>query len=178
MSVHPRTAELTDYLARTRATLLAAVRTVPRDVARRRPSPDAWSVAEIVDHVRIVEASVARMLGRMLDRADALEPAADTSSVLGSLDRFALLERRNPITSPEQVRPGPDPDLDEALRGLAQSRCDLDAVLRRADGLAVDGLLAPHPLLGPLSFNQWILFVAQHEARHTTQLLETAARAG
>jgi len=40
----------------------------------------------------------------------------------------------------------------------------------------LDEVATPHPLLGRLSFYQWLLFLAQHEERHTIQIRETARR--
>ncbi|HEX5386616.1 MAG TPA: DinB family protein [Gemmatimonadales bacterium] len=178
MPLHPRTSELIEYLARTRTDLVTALDQVPAPLRERRPAPDAWSPAEIAEHLRVVEDGIVRMLNRTLDRTDldALGPEADTSSVLGCLDRFRLLDATRRIEAPELVRPAADVTFEPALAGLAKTRDGMIALLARVDGRAVGSITRPHLLLGPLTFYQWIVFVGQHEARHTHQVRATAAR--
>jgi hypothetical protein len=66
--------------------------------------------------------------------------------------------------------------LDEAVTGLAESRRRILELVHRVSGRALGGLTAPHPLFGSLTFYQWLLFLAQHEERHTMQIRETARR--
>ncbi|MGH7630879.1 MAG: DinB family protein, partial [Gemmatimonadales bacterium] len=170
-TLHPRLAELVALLAETRAELLAAMAGVPAADAARRPRSDAWSVAEIAEHLRLVEDGIGRTLGSLAKQADpdALGPETETASVLGALDRYRVEERRSRVRAPEPVRPGDDPDLGSALRALGESRRGLLALIERVNGLALGRLGYPHPLLGPLSFYEWLLFLGQHERRHAAQ---------
>jgi hypothetical protein len=174
--MHPRTAALTDLLNRTRADLCEAVRAVPPSVAPLRPTPDEWSPAEIVDHLRVVEGGIVRLLGRLLDQAGPLPPASDEPGRPDAPDPFGMLDRTRRITAPERVRPSPTPDVAAAFGELEQSRRALHALLARTDGRATGRIVAPHPLLGPLAFEEWVTFVAHHEARHTAQLRDALAR--
>ena len=64
----------------------------------------------------------------------------------------------------------------QGLAGLVESRQALLSALTAADGLALDEITQPHPLFGTLNLYQWVLFVGQHEARHTAQIREIAGR--
>ena len=57
-----RIQEVLDHLDTSRAALKQAVAGVPADLLAARSAPDRWSVADIVDHLSIVEARVARLL--------------------------------------------------------------------------------------------------------------------
>jgi hypothetical protein len=173
--MHPRTAELSELLDRTRADLRSAVAAVPLGAGQRRPPSGAWCPAEIVDHLNTVESKVARLLGRLLDQAGPLPPRGNTVSVLASLDQFRVLDRSIQLPAPDGVQPSATANLSAAMAELEQARRALQALLARADGLDTDRISAPHPLLGPLSFDQWMVFLAQHEARHTAQLREVVA---
>lgn len=173
--MHPRTAELRELLDRTRADLRAAVATVPLDAGQRRPPSGVWCPAEIVDHLNIVESRVGRLLGRLLDQAGPLPPRGDAASALSSLDQYRLLDRSIRVPGPEGVQPSPTANLSVAMAELEQARRALQALLARVDGLATERIRAPHPLFGLLSFEQWMVFLAQHEARHTAQLREVVA---
>jgi hypothetical protein len=173
--MHPRTAELAELLDRTRADLRAAVAAVPLDAGQRRPPSGVWSPAEIVAHLAIVEGKVGRLLARLLDQAGPLPPRGDALSALTSLDQYRLLDRSIRVPGPESVQPSPTANLTVAMAELEQARRGLQALLARADGLDTERISAPHPLLGPLKFEQWMVFLAQHEARHTAQLREVVA---
>src|SRR6476660_1975024 len=53
MNAH--TEKLLDHLIRSRSTLYKAVDAVPAELRDRRPKPDSWSVAEILEHLNIVD---------------------------------------------------------------------------------------------------------------------------
>ncbi|HET8624385.1 MAG TPA: DinB family protein [Gemmatimonadales bacterium] len=173
-SLHPRLAELVELLETSRAELLAVVATVTPDEAVRSPGGDAWSVAQIAEHLRLVESGIVRGLRRTADAAglESLAPETETSSVLGALDRYRFEERRSRLPAPPGFAPAPDASLPFALTGLEQARRDLLALIERLNGRALAALQFPHPALGPFSCYQWILFVAQHERRHAAQMRE------
>jgi hypothetical protein len=177
--MHPRVSELIATLDRERAGVLAAVARIPADALERRPAPDVWSAAHVVEHLRVVEAGTARLLARRLARAReaGLPPETETDSVLGSLDRFQVIAGNRRV-APEMVAPPAEVNAEQALAGLAESREALLGVLRDGDGLALGQVRATHQLFGDLDLYQWTLFVAQHEARHARQLHEIAARLG
>jgi uncharacterized damage-inducible protein DinB len=174
--MHPRLEELMAYAETQRDGLLAAVAAVPESLRERRPGSDAWSVAEVLEHLHIVEAGIARLIGRKLEKARAagLGPETETGSLVRSLDRFALLERGTSMTAPEFVQPRGALTAAAAATALAESRRALREALAAGDGLALGTVSAPHVLLGPLTLYQWVLFVGQHEHRHTIQIGDIA----
>jgi hypothetical protein len=167
--MHPRFRELQDYLHESRQGLLATVSDLSAAQLRRRPAPEAWSPGETLEHLRLTESSVVKVLRKLLREADLhrLGLETDASSVMGRLDAFGLVQVVRHIPAPPFVQPGPQADGQAAIVGLSRSRTDLLEVVAQADGWAVGSLSFPHPLIGPLDFYQWVLFVAQHEVRHT-----------
>jgi DinB family protein len=170
--MHPRIAELLGYVGAQREVLLAAVDAVP--VSRRdlRLGDGVWSVAEVLEHLCLTETGVSRLIAkRVADaRAGGLEREADESSVLGCLDRFGIARGARLAAAPEIVRPSGTWTCTEGLHRLAVSREHFGHAVAAGDGLALDRVTFPHPLLGELSLYQWILFVGQHEARHAAQI--------
>ena len=171
-TLHPRLAPLVELLTSAREQLMEVLETVPSDAASRRPKPECWSVAEIAEHLRLVEAGIGRALGTLARQADSLEPETETSSVLGALDRHQLAEPRRRIQAPSTVMPGGDPDLAAAIVALHESRRRLLDLIHRVNGRALGRLSFPHPVLGTLTFYEWLLFLGQHERRHTIQARE------
>jgi hypothetical protein len=169
--MHPRLAEIVRYVDDRRDDLESAAMRLPYERWTERPSAETWSVAQVFDHLHLSEAGIARLLAKRIARAkDAgLGPEASTESVMGTLDFFPVVDGPK-RQAPEIVVPRVEaraPDVHDALR---RSRADLHAALHEGDGLALGEVTATHPALGVINLYQWVLFVGQHEARHTRQV--------
>ncbi|MGH7713440.1 MAG: DinB family protein, partial [Gemmatimonadaceae bacterium] len=79
--MHPRIAELVAYIDKQHENLRSAFELVPAERLMLRPAPDRWSPAEVVHHIAIVERLVVRHLEALVDRARALPPESDASSL-------------------------------------------------------------------------------------------------
>ena len=175
--MHPRLAELTDDLARQRAALLAAIAAIPAEDLERRAAPDGWSVAEVVDHLSLVESGTARLLAKRAARAReaGCGPETRTDSVRGCMDRWSVVDTPARFQAPEAVRPRAGVTMEAALGALQAAREALLATIREVDGLDLTAVTAMHPAFGELDAYQWIVSTAQHEARHLRQIDAIAA---
>ena len=174
--MHPRLTELTERLAQRRRALLDVASAVPTDSWRTRPDAGRGSVSEILEHLHRVERGTAAVLAKRIAKARAEGHAAETdaSSVLGTLDRFRVSDLDRKLVAPELAVPTENPDRETAERRLAESRAALLAAIESGDGLALGAIRHTHLRFGELDLYQWILFVAEHEARHTAQVREVA----
>jgi hypothetical protein len=175
--MHPRSEEVLSYLDQTRAELRAAVDSVPATARNTRPADDQWSVAEVLDHLTIAHSRVAAVVGKWIAEAKAtgLGPEIETSSLLGTIPTERITDRSNKVQAPEAIRPRSDVDAEIAWSELDQAREKLRAAFLSGDGLALEQVVRPHPVLGPINMYQWTLFNVSHEARHTLQIREIAA---
>jgi DinB superfamily len=176
--VHPRLEELLRYAEDQRDELWLAVATVPKPLRDRRPNTDTWSVAEVLEHLHMVEQGIARLIRRRIEQAVAagLEPETETTSLLNSLDHLLLLDRTNFMAAPQLVQPRGELSAEQCEVALAESRRALRDAVSTGDGLTLGTVSAPHVLLGPLTLYQWVLFLAQHERRHAEQIRDIATR--
>jgi hypothetical protein len=174
-SMHARLAEAMDYVEEKRKELLQSFAGVPVDRLGRKPSDGAWSVAEILDHLGIVESGVARLIAKRAGKAReaGLGEEKSTESVLASFDQHRAKLETMKMQSPATVQPRADADLNEALEGLKTSRESLRAAALAANGLSLSEIKHTHPLLGELDLYQWLIFLGQHEARHRKQIERT-----
>jgi len=173
--VHPRIQELIDHIASYRRDVYAAVASVPEELRERRPAPGRWSVAEVLEHLSLIERRVAALLTAKVTAARASNVGADedTSSVVASFANIErVTDRTNKIISPEPVRPTGTLDAHAAARALAESRALMLTALQNADGVALDGLVHTHAVLGPLNMYHWIVALGLHDARHAAQIRE------
>ena len=176
--MHPRLQEITTYLDAQRASVLAAAGMVPIEQWGDRPAGGAWTVAQVLEHLRLSEAGVVRLAFKLGKPARAAGARAETStaSMLGSLDHLfgghGIMDRSLRREAPEQVCPGYTVDAHSVVGGLTRTRDDLYAAVALVDGLALEDLRWTHAILGELNLYQWILFLGQHEARHAMQVAE------
>src|SRR6516162_1959244 len=167
--------ELIRHLDENRRALRAAVDAVPEPDRRRRPAPDRWSVAEVVEHLAIVEG---RVTARLAAAFDAAPPAALPEGHVPQpvdrafLDRIGDRTNRFKTGAPSEPRGGID--IEAAWAAATSSREAFRRLLERADGRDVGGIVFPHPFIGPLSFYEWAVFLSGHDARHADQIREIA----
>jgi uncharacterized damage-inducible protein DinB len=176
-SMHPRLEEVLNYLDSERAALADAVTSVPTELRDQAPGPDRWSVAQVLQHLVIIEKRIAMGVTKWVGdaRAGGLGPEAETSSILNSLNLALIADRDKRRDAPAEVRPAGDLDAAAAWAALEKTRASLRAGVLPGDGLALSEVIQPHPVLGPINLYQWLLFVGAHEARHTGQVREIAA---
>ena len=173
--MHPRTTELLRHLDLQHERLRNAVESVPREQREKKPRPDRWSVAEVIEHLSIVETRIGRVFDAKLAEArnaGAVREERETSPVVGSIDMARVLDRSRRITAAEASLPSGKLDADAAWTALESARTALRDSVRAADGLALGEIVQPHPVLGPINLYQWIAFVGGHEARHAAQVME------
>ena len=171
--MHPRLQEIDEFLDQRRAEVLTAVASV-HDADHLPVPAGTWSVAAVVDHLRLTETSVSKLLHVTVSRlpADARVPETETTSVLHRVDHSRLADRDQRRPAPAIVQPRTDLTIAEALAGLEASRASLRNSLREADGIALGTFSYPHPMFGALDLYQWLVFVGLHESRHACQIRE------
>lgn len=175
--MHPRIRELIDSLDDHRTELQRAVDEIPVALRSRRPAPDRWSVAEILEHIALVEERIVQLFTRQVAaaRAQGLGPERDSSPVVPTFDLSPLVDRTRRLAASEAAQPRGGVDAISAWARLERAREATREALRSADGLALSEVIAPNPVLGHLNLYQWVLFIAGHEARHTDQIRELGA---
>lgn len=159
------------YLAATRDFLVDAMKGLTDEQWNFKPSPDRWSIAEVMEHVAIVEDRVKEIVGNM-----AQAPADAEDRDVKQVDAFILvaIPMRYPrFKAPERVSPVAGRSGAQALANFLGRRVQTIELLSTAPNLR--GRVLPHPIFGPWDGYQWILAAGGHCARHTGQILEVKA---
>ena len=168
------TDDLLALLDHERAAFMAQVERVPGARQAQRPTPERWSVVEIVEHVVRIDLGVAKILA-----LKGAEPLTATSEQLAAArmtpERIGWVRSREQrVEAPERVRPTGTLSPEAALAQLASARTALKAAYLAADAAVLDGAVHPHPLIGPVTLRGWIVLTAHHDARHAQQVAELA----
>jgi len=172
-----RAAQLLAHLDAHRTALLDTIRSIPAELHHRKPAPDCWSVADVLEHLTLVEPRLVQLLSSRIKQAPALdaERQQGDEDVAARLDHAAIVDRRRRISAGDVVQPRGALGVPEALAMLATTREQLRAIVSETDGVDLTAVAHPHPALGEIDLVQWILFVGSHEARHTAQIREIVA---
>jgi len=177
------------------ADIYAANDTVRRQLAARienlseaqqtfRPGEGAWSIAEIVDHLSKTEHQMVQLIGMLLKKSEGAVAAAaatagdDTTAATAgapefqpfSLNVFVEKLKDEKLIAPEQVRPGGNVSLADALANLQRTRTAIEGLRPRLEAADLGAATYPHPYFGEFNSAQWLAFVGLHEGRHLRQI--------
>lgn len=137
--------------------------------AEAKATPEQWSIAEILEHLTLVERGAAAGIHRMLS-----QPAADAEELAATGPRSEIIHTRvakaeQPVQAPDVVSPtgryGPWPSPLEAFVQIRRKMIALAEPDERHESRTF-----PHPVIGPLTLTQWFEFVSAHTNRHIAQI--------
>ncbi|MGB7923197.1 MAG: DinB family protein [Pyrinomonadaceae bacterium] len=164
-------AEILESLDETRARLQKRVEGLSLAQEKFQPSPDAWSVAEIVEHLTIFEERMLRIFAMMVKKAEsATAQAAGQSFRPVSLDQFWERSQREKYVAPETVRPSGNVTVADALARMRRARAELHELRPKLESRDLSIMTYPHPAFGPLDLYQWLALIGMHEDRHLNQI--------
>ena len=172
--MHAHLTHVFSLLDDSRAQVKAAVDTVPEHRRRERPAPDRWSVAEIIEHLSLVEKRFTGVVATAIARARETGLAPETSARTPFPAEHArrVRDRSEVRQAPEMVQPTGSMDLAGAWAALDQAGQGLRDTVSAADGLALSGVTGDHHVWGALNVYQWVELAAGHEMRHADQIRE------
>jgi hypothetical protein len=161
--------QVLQHLDRERDGLIAATVGLSEAQANFKPSPDSWSVAQIMEHLALVEDRVIGRISQLLESSPAVQEGKveDSDAVLIAKVR----DRSQKFQAPEPVQPA-GARLSDSLERLGASRGKLADLLTSAPPDFRQRSM-PHPVFGPLDAHQWLIALAGHCGRHTQQISET-----
>lgn len=173
-------AEIFEALDESRARFEATLAGLGPEQEALRDAPERWSVAEVVEHVVLVEKQMGRLVGMLLGKAEAdgaPPPSADDGPLV-ALDEVAERARRERYQSPDMAVPRGGASVSDSLAALRATRSALASLRPRVEAVGAATHTYAHPAFGPLNLYQWLAFVALHEDRHRRQIenLLTAAQ--
>lgn len=157
-----------DALITNRDRFLALLGGIDPEAWSRAPAGGGWSVAEIADHITVVERKSGRFLaGPFLELEVALSAGETTGKEESIRTRMA---DPTPRPAPDIVQPCGKWSTPAALgEAFAEAR-NATIALGRSHGPQLSVRVAPHPAFGPLTGTQWLFFLPEHCERHCGQM--------
>lgn len=161
------------YLHATRKQFLDIVTTVSAEQLRYKPAPGRWSIAEIAEHLTLVEDSVFQAAQAALQKPpSAPDPALDEKM------QQDVASRARRASAPEGFVPRGRWTKAADLASEFKARRDRSNEFIQTTPAALRQHALPHPALGRLDAYQWFLFAAAHADRHIQQMREVMADPG
>ena len=151
--------------------LREAVAGVDEETAKRKPSHEAWSILDCVDHM--VESE--RYLLTRLQAAEHADQPFEKSRREAKIAKLAA-DRSRRIEAPKEAHPrGHYATLSEALEVFNATRAEVVQWVKNCTG-DPRRMLTDHPLIiGPVTCSETLIMIAAHPARHAKQIGEIRA---
>ena len=156
---------------RARARLKEVVASLPDETATALPEGEKWTVAQIVEHISMVDEGAMRICARLLRKAQEAGQTHDgkvliTENFLQKGSEIASMK----FQAPEIVQPTGTKSISESIAKLDENSEQLEnlrELFKSADGTQ---LTFPHPFFGEISAQEWLSLKGGHEMRHVRQI--------
>ena len=164
--------EIFTSIDETRARFFERVGALGAGQETMRADSEAWSVAEIVEHLSLVEKQIVKLTSLMLMKAEAggAQASADGRIEPLSLDKIIERSQSEKYQSPETARPSGNVSIADSLSGMRSSRETLHALRPRLEATNLASVSYPHPAFGALNLYEWLVLIGFHEERHLRQI--------
>ena len=167
------------YLDQARENVLSATEGLSDAQWNYRPASGGWSIAEIVEHMGIIQERILGPFSQAL--AESPESNSADSEIIDTIINTKFADRSRKFNAPEFVRPTGQWTPAESLNRLSRNTARLIERLESTPGLRQRRI--PSPPLNAITEGayklmdgyQWILAAAAHNERHTKQILEVKA---
>lgn len=161
-------APIVERLKETLAGLEAAAKAVPAERWREPPRAGAWSAAEVMAHLTMVESGVSGRAAKLLKIEPRPVPIWKRVHLPVRLAQWRRFKAKTPIPlDPKLVG-----EKEEMLARYAGLRQGSIALLEESRERDLGAYRWNHPFFGSLNFYDWFRMLFYHEARHIRQIRE------
>lgn len=161
------------YLESTKANLLEATKGLTQPQWDFKPSPDRWSVAQVMEHIAASEDFVRDGL---LREKVMVSPQGQPDREVKKIDEAVVTmipDRSHKAQAPDPLQPrNRFASPHESLKHFLESRATTEQYLKTTPGLRDHVMDGP---VGKMDGYEFVLFIAAHCERHTKQIEEVKA---
>lgn len=147
------------------------------DLGGWHPAPDAWSVAQCLDHLAVSNRVYLRAMEGPAARAREQGRLRRGPAVPGIVGRWFVQQLEPPVRprralrSPRLIVPRPEPALQDAVTSFCASQTDVRAFLHEVADLDLAHVRFPNPFIRGVRFSlaTGLHVIVAHERRHLWQ---------
>ena len=154
-----------------RQQLLKEIKEISDEDLNIKPTPDTWSIKQLLEHLYLMEATITKTIKKQL--------AFGEVSIVDEKPIQLAVNRSTKVEAPDYVLPSEEFSTRDSLKDkLALSHQELVEVALQTDDTKLLEKAFTHPIFGQLNLQQWIHFVGYHELRHIEQIKEVKETLG
>jgi hypothetical protein len=153
------------------------IRSLDPEKVDRLPDDEEWTIANVVEHISIVEESMIKICARLLGKAETEEKMA--VGTINTSERFAQKTAEIAtikLEAPEFVRPTGEKSIADSMGKFEENAAKLLELKLAFEKFDSNDHRFPHPYLGDLSAGEWLLLIGGHKLRHIKQIENIAAK--
>lgn len=151
------------------AALKSTVNGVDPALLSRRPAENEWSVAEVIEHLCLVEGAVMKGI-----KAKLAQPPVKVSVLKRFFPMRIVSLRIKRLQAPKYVQPATElPSIDELLQKFDAQRAKTKEICNTEGPERLRQVCLKHPYFGDMDGAAAVSMVAFHEQRHLKQIRET-----
>jgi uncharacterized damage-inducible protein DinB len=145
--------------------------------AKALPEGEKWNIAEIVEHVSMVDEGMTRICAKLLAKAEAAAQLSNGEVNISASFTEKTTEAFNmKLTAPEFVQPTGEVSIKESISKLNENDAVLSGLRVKFETFDSTAHTFPHPYFGDLSAQEWLALRGGHEARHRRQIIKLLDR--
>lgn len=170
-------AEIYDGNNKIRSRLKEMVLTLTEAQTSTLPDGEKWTVAQIVEHVSMVDESAMRICAKLLLKAKDAGRLSDGQVVISDnfLSKGSEVARLK-LDAPEFVQPKSGRTISESLAKLDENAEQMEQLREMFESVDGTELKFPHPFFGEMSAQEWLSLKGGHEMRHIKQIEKVLAK--
>lgn len=154
-----------------RAKLKALVESLTSEQSSALPEGEKWSIAQIVEHIALVEDGMIRICRKLLREAESTGKHFQGTVQIsdGFLEKGMELARTK-LEAPDFVKPAGGKSITESLTTMDANLSSLRELRPLFESFDGHEFKFPHPFFGDTSTHEWLALKGGHEARHIRQI--------
>jgi len=135
------------------------------------PEGEKWTIAQIVEHVTIVDESTMKICAKLLQKAQGAGQTSDGRVAISDafLQKGAEIAKIK-VEAPSFVHPTGEKSVAESLAKLDETAEKLASMRELFESVDSCEEKFPHPFFGDISAQEWLALKGGHELRHTRQI--------
>lgn len=156
---------------KTHEKLVETVSNLTDEQANRLPDGEKWTIANMVEHIAIVQDGMTRISGKLLTKAQSAGKTSDGSLILSeSFAQKTAAARTQKLQSPDIAHPTGTQTIAASLAKMQETRAKLEDLRPLFESVECSDYKFPHPLMGDLTAHEWLALIGGHAARHLRQI--------
>ncbi len=169
--------KLSDYYQNTHNNLKQSVTGLSKEQLHFKPSSEAWSISQCLEHIVITESMIFGTIKESMDKSANPERSSEKKYTDDEILKM-VIDRSEKYKAPEiLIAKGKYSDAESALNDFQHQRSEILSFARNTSVEDLRNHISDSPA-GVSDAYQTLLFLAGHTARHTLQIEEVKASVG